>query len=150
MEADDYDAAERLLRVAQTFVADQTGTPVAIAVATRAPEIPDFLAFHYNKSARDAAATLASNPKDPAANLAMGRFQALIRGDWDRGLRLLARGSDAGWKTLAQTDLDGPPNGRARKIADAYATYTHLDRVRAGRPRQPLLSSPLLVFASGP
>ncbi len=122
VEADDYDAAERASSGwPQTFVADQTGTPVAIAVATRAPEI-DFLAFHYNKSARDAAATLASNPKDPAANLAMGRFQALIRGDWDRGLRLLARGSDAGWKTLAQTDLDGPPNGQeAGKIADAYA-----------------------------
>jgi hypothetical protein len=102
VEADEYGAAERLIQVAKTFVADQAGQPIATAVENRAREV-EFLAFHYNKSARDAAATLSSNPNDPAANLAMGRFQALIRGDWDRGVRLLARSNDAGLKLLAQT-----------------------------------------------
>ncbi len=43
--------------------------------------------------ARAASATLAGNPDDPAANLALGRFLCLAKGDWDKGLPLLAKGN---------------------------------------------------------
>ncbi len=48
-----------------------------------------------------AAATLRQNADDPAANLAVGRFLALSKGDWLRGLPLLAKGADATLRALA-------------------------------------------------
>jgi hypothetical protein len=39
--------------------------------------------------------TLASKPDDPAANLAVGRWNCLHLGDWDKGIPQLAKSSDA-------------------------------------------------------
>jgi hypothetical protein len=59
----------------------------------------------------DAAAalkTLEANPADPDANLAVGRYVCFRRGDWQKGLPMLARGSDAALKGLAIEELKNP------------------------------------------
>jgi hypothetical protein len=53
-----------------------------------------------------ATATLAKNPKDPEANFTVGKYQCLIRGDWDAGLPMLAQGSDADLKAIARRELE--------------------------------------------
>ncbi|MGI6418556.1 MAG: hypothetical protein ACOX1P_23150 [Thermoguttaceae bacterium] len=50
---------------------------------------------------------LKAEPDDPASNLAAGRYFCLVREDWDRGLPLLARGSDESLKEAAAADLAG-------------------------------------------
>jgi hypothetical protein len=51
--------------------------------------------------------TLTSDPADPTTNLNVGEFNCFIKGDWDKGLPMLAMGSDAGLKTLAAKELAG-------------------------------------------
>ena len=48
---------------------------------------------------------LKTTPDDPDANLAVGRWQCFERNDWDQGLPLLAKSSDATLKSLSQQEL---------------------------------------------
>ncbi len=45
---------------------------------------------------------------DPAANLKVGRYYCLVRGEWDKGLPLLAKGNDPQLKELADAELRQP------------------------------------------
>lgn len=64
---------------------------------------------------------LKSTPDDPAANLAVGRFFCLMKGDWDHGLPMLAKGSDLSLKVLAEADLAKPTGGVAAcELADKW------------------------------
>ena len=56
------------------------------------------------KRLRNWAATF---PSHPAANLAAGRFLCLVKGDWARGVSMLALGSDPELKETAIKDLKG-------------------------------------------
>ncbi|MGD0089789.1 MAG: hypothetical protein ABSE73_07700 [Planctomycetota bacterium] len=67
---------------------------------------------------------LAANPDDPEANLAVGRFACFAKGDWDKGLPLLLKGSDAALKALAEKDLAKPAAAAdAAALGDAWADY---------------------------
>ena len=61
---------------------------------------------------RDALVVLENDPTNPAANLAAGRHLCLVQGDWDRGLPMLALGSDAELKAAATKDLAGAARPR--------------------------------------
>jgi WD40 repeat protein len=63
---------------------------------------------------RPAAEKLRRDPRDPAANLAMGRYYCLVKGNWARGLPLLALGADADLKELARRDLAAPVKAAER------------------------------------
>jgi beta-glucosidase len=60
------------------------------------------------ENVENAMATLTTNPADPDANLAVGRYHCFRKGDWDKGLPMLAQGSDASLKELATADLRKP------------------------------------------
>ncbi len=45
---------------------------------------------------------------DPKANLMIGQELCFGQGDWDSGLKLMARGSDADLRSLAEKDLASP------------------------------------------
>jgi len=53
-------------------------------------------------------ATLAQTPTDAAANAVLGRYVCFVRGDWQRGLPLLAQGNDAALKAAAEEELRDP------------------------------------------
>jgi formylglycine-generating enzyme required for sulfatase activity len=61
-----------------------------------------------------AQAALAANPNDEEAKLVVGRQLCFGKGDWEKGLPMLAHGSDEALRTLAQQDLaaqgSGPSN----------------------------------------
>ena len=59
-------------------------------------------------------AALKANPNDPEANLTVGLFHCVDKGDWHTGLPLFARGSDASLKALAEAELKAPTNPAAR------------------------------------
>ncbi len=48
--------------------------------------------------------TLATNPQDPAANEAAGRYLIVVRQDWDRGIKRLMLSGDATLRTVATDD----------------------------------------------
>ena len=56
---------------------------------------------------RQALAVMENDPAEPAANLAAGRYLCLVKGDWKRGVPMLALGSDAALKAVALMELRG-------------------------------------------
>ncbi len=58
---------------------------------------------------QEARAALAKDPKDPKASLVLGQYLCFSKGDWEEGLSLLAQGSDASLKGLAERELTSPP-----------------------------------------
>jgi hypothetical protein len=71
----------------------------------------------------EAATVLVERPDDADATLALGKFHALVRGDWDRALAMLARGSDLKLKALALADLATPGDAATTlALATGYAS----------------------------
>jgi hypothetical protein len=96
----DYERAKRLLAAA-TVVSRKTRDPVLIKqVRQRSKSIADAQA--QDAKMAEFAAILKTSPDDPAANLKMGRYLCLIKGDWKRGLPMLAQSNDNALKALAQ------------------------------------------------
>jgi hypothetical protein len=70
---------------------------------------------------RAAWVVLDKNPTEPAANLAAGRYLCFVKGDWDRGVPMLALGSDAKLKDVAVKDLRGANSAEEQAaIGDAW------------------------------
>jgi hypothetical protein len=59
-------------------------------------------------------AVFAEKPDDPDACASVGRFRCFFSGAWDQGLPLLARGSAAALKALAEKELAAPKDGEAQ------------------------------------
>ncbi len=74
--------------------------------------------------AQQALAALAGGPDDPAANLTVGKFLCLVKGDWARGLPLLATGGSDPAAALASRDLAGAATADAKlATGDAWRAY---------------------------
>lgn len=86
-----------------------------------------------------ARAVLQDAPADPGANLAVGRYECFVKGDWDAGLAHLAKGRDTGLAALAHEDLKAPEEDAARlKLGDAWwdKSKSWGAAFRARRPRR--------------
>lgn len=57
---------------------------------------------------------LSKSPGDPDANAYVGRFVCAVARDWERGLPMLARGSDAAYQLAARAELSGASSRHAR------------------------------------
>ncbi|MBI3409675.1 MAG: WD40 repeat domain-containing protein [Planctomycetes bacterium] len=67
---------------------------------------------------------LAKNADDAEANTEMGKYQGLLKGNWDLGLPLLSKGADAKLKALAAGDLAEPK--ASAKQAELAAMWQEL------------------------
>lgn len=77
----------------------------------------------YTKVAKDLE-TLKATPNDPAANLAVGTWHAFYKGDWARGLPLLAKGSETGMKTFVSVELDKNATAEGMlSVAEGWWTF---------------------------
>jgi hypothetical protein len=100
---DDYDTAINLVEMAVNEARKARDTEHLKHVVGRSKEVEELSkAFREVKRAAD---KLEEDPTDPDANLAVGRYRCLVKGDWDNGLPMLALGSDAVLKDLAVTEL---------------------------------------------
>ena len=75
--------------------------------------------------ATEALATLENNPDDPDANLIAGRFLCFLKGEWEQGLPMLAKGSDAELKAMANSEFADRPDALA--LGDSWWSFS--DRV---------------------
>ena len=66
---------------------------------------------------------LKTEPDDPDACLAVGRWYCFQQGDWDEGLKLLAKGSDDALKSLAAEELASKPAKAEDKVARGDAWW---------------------------
>ena len=66
---------------------------------------------------------LAADPADADANLAVGRWHCFIKGNWETGLPLLAKGKDPDLSAVAKQDLAAPKDPKAQmNLGDAWWT----------------------------
>ena len=111
-EAEDYASAQRVCAALLPTTGSNAGLREEVQRRQRdltaAREAAERAARHVEK--------LKSWPYDPVANLEVGRYLCFFRGDWNGGLPALARGKDAGLKTLADKEIAGA------KTADAQAS----------------------------
>ncbi len=132
---DDYEAASRLVRLAQAAARKTADVPLGRQLADLARRVQD-LAKAY-EALRPALATLEQRAADPAANLAVGRYYCLVKGDWDRGLPMLALGSDEALRGPALAELRGPA-GADEQVALADTWWDLAQRFAAGEKRHVL------------
>jgi hypothetical protein len=115
--ADRYEAAGKLLDVVRP-AAPKANTPGLVQrVEERARQVRA-VADEFAKVA-DAARALEANASDPSASLALGKFRALVKGDWAGGLALLKQSADPQLAGLA--DKEASANGMDKaEAADAW------------------------------
>lgn len=75
-------------------------------------------------AAKDALAVLKETPKDPAASAAVGKYLCFFKGEWDRGLPMLAIGNDPNLQLMAKTEIARvTTSDRMINLADAWFDY---------------------------
>jgi hypothetical protein len=104
VEADSFPAAERLAKIAQTN-ADRAGDKI---ISNQVPGLmKDFAALRTAyEPVPSALDTLVSQPDDLAANLVVGKYYALDKGDWDSALPRLGICGNQKLGALAKSDLE--------------------------------------------
>jgi formylglycine-generating enzyme required for sulfatase activity len=78
---------------------------------------------HEHEAILRAQERLKTAPDDPDACLAVGRWYCFHQGNWDGGLKLLAKGSDDALKSRAAEELASKPSKAADKVARGDAWW---------------------------
>jgi len=117
--SDDYDSAKRALALASASARKTQNVALITQLASRTREI-DQLKRDF-AGAQSAQEKLKSSPDDAEANLTLGKFYAFGKGDFERGLPYLAKGSDEGIAEAAKSELAKPdkPEGQLA-LADTW------------------------------
>jgi S1-C subfamily serine protease len=119
LAADDFDTADRLVKAGSIVAAKAQANSVMSAFTLRGKEV-DRLRKEFAQFLA-AQTVLENDAKNAAANLTVGRHLCFVKGDWDKGLPLLALGSDAELKMLAEKDKTGPETAAAQfELANAW------------------------------
>ena len=109
VERDDYQAAERILSAALATARKAKAAELVRMLVTRTK------IFEAQRKAFEevggAVALLRKEPGNPDANLLVGRYYCLEKGQWSRGLPHLALGSEKSLSGLAGRDLAAPNSG---------------------------------------
>jgi hypothetical protein len=127
VQARQFDTAARLGELATVEAGKAREPKLFVRAHVAARESKNLLARSRQYEAAKAA--LRKNPADAEANLAAGRYECLVQGDWNSGLRKLALSSDTPLGDMAKKDLANPGNVNAqaavgdgwRKLADDEA-----------------------------
>jgi hypothetical protein len=102
MAKDNYPLALRVITQADTTTRKVNFLPLVTLVAARR-RLVEQLGQEYHMLG-EALTNLRTNPEDSSANLAVGRFYCFLKGDWARGLPMLAKSSDPRLQSLAEND----------------------------------------------
>ncbi|HUT88234.1 MAG TPA: CARDB domain-containing protein [Thermoguttaceae bacterium] len=132
---DDFEAAGRFGQIAEDLAKRGRDYSLAKEVIARMEKLDEIRQAHaeYQK----AQARLDESPTDAEANLAAGRYLCLSRGDWDRGIPMLALGGDPALKVPAVKELVGADSPDAQvALGDAWWDVA---QSREGRERDGFL-----------
>ncbi len=108
-----FDLSLKFLGEADRIAKGTKNAALSSRAAARTTEMKEVQA-EYAK-ARAAFKTIEDGKtEDPDANLLVGKYLAMAKGDWDLGLSYLAKGSDKPIKALAEKDAADPKDAAAR------------------------------------
>ena len=117
--ADKFDLAEQLQAIALRAARKCGDTALVKRLQRRGKDLQriceDFAAT------ANAQAALEKDRDDAAASLTVGKFYCFSKGDWEKGLPLLARGADAALKSVAEKEQANPNTADERlALADQW------------------------------
>jgi hypothetical protein len=117
--ADNHELALRLVSVAVDTARKARLTALSNRAEARRKEV---LALQKEfDEVKEARAKLRETPDDPDASLALGKYLCLVKGDWKKGLPLLAQGSDKALKAIAEQERDNPAEAEAQvRVGDGW------------------------------
>lgn len=131
VERDNYDLATALGQVADDAARKSKDLPLVLTVQRERKWIA---ATKQNYQAlKPFVDRLEKDPTDAEANLEVGKYLCYLKGDWERGLYLLAQSNDAKMRLLAQRDLSKPEAAKEQiEVGDAWwdVAGTHTDQVK--------------------
>jgi len=116
---DDFEAAGKLGAIARDSATKARKYTLRKEIVARLKVIDEAKAAYaeYQK----AVARLDESPTDPDANLAAGRYLCLVKGDWEKGVAMLALGSDEALEAVARRELEGASSaGEKVALGDAW------------------------------
>jgi hypothetical protein len=120
VEADNYDAAVRLLKVAENAARKARSTNLTTTAQNRRKDME--LVQKEAERLKKYFKALEKDPEDQDATVEVGKFHCLLKGNWERGLPLLARQkADEKLRDLAKKDLAAPtqPNDQV-EVGDGW------------------------------
>jgi hypothetical protein len=116
---EDYDAALRYAKLATGAVRRSKDPQFNRELVAREHEI-EKLRSRY-AAVEKAMTTLGNDANNPSANLTLGSWYCFVKGDWDKGLPNLAKGSRDDLAALAKRELPKPTGAREQvALADAW------------------------------
>ncbi|MGA2064245.1 MAG: trypsin-like peptidase domain-containing protein [Thermoguttaceae bacterium] len=110
--ADRFDAAEELHGIALRAARKAGDGEIVKRLQHRGKDLERYRAAY--DVIQDWRAAIRKDPNDPAANTALGKYYCLSKRDWEQGLPMLARGSDAELKSAAEKDQANPESPEDR------------------------------------
>lgn len=159
LQADSYDAASQLAKAGFSFATKVMATkgrdPQMIREASDLSEaIPWYKEQH--DLALQAEKALAQDPANAKAAQFLGKYYALVKEQWDRGLPLLLKGADAPLKALAEAEQAARRSATAEemvKLADQWveaAPSLEASHERSARHRALYWYEAALPYVGGP
>ncbi len=123
MLLENFESADRASATGSLAARKSKYIPILATLETKAKQCGELRSrFEQAKKARE---TLSNNSEDPAAKLALGQYLCIVKGDWDSGLALLAKGSDPDLRAAAERDLSGPTQADSRaELGDKWFTLS--------------------------
>lgn len=123
--ADEYDAAEKLAAIGKLFAGRSRDAALVARAQTLAHNADEvraaFMALHHKRGPH-------ANP-EPADTTAEGKFLCFMKGQWNRGLPLLASGRDSNLQRLAAEELSKPTDGqRIVQLAGQWLNLSQRER----------------------
>jgi hypothetical protein len=109
---DTFEEATQLGAIAASAARDSKNRELLTQISDRNRDVAE-LAEVY-KQVKPAFEKLKQNHADPEANQAAGKYLCLVKGDWDKGIPLLASGNDEALKALAKREIDETGDARAQ------------------------------------
>ncbi len=124
------DKSEREKRVADTQSVLDTIKSTQSALAECAKTLQK--AQREREAVQAARERLKTAPDDAEACLTIGRWYCFTQRNWDKGLKFLAKGSDAALKALAAEELASKPANADQRVARGDAWWDAAEKARGG------------------
>ena len=125
LAAEDFSTAARILSLARPAAASD---PALASIVQKRIQTVETLRTAHDRFAQQLQ-KLKTSPDDPAANLAVGSYLCFSKGEWEKGLPMLAKGSDANLKQLADLDMSRPTSAEdVIRLATAGGTLARNSR----------------------
>lgn len=133
--ADRFDKAQEILKTARDAAKDSKTMDLLKQMNVRAKQVE--AASRAYEQVKPALEVLEEKPADPKANLAAGKYLCFIKGDWERGVAMLALGSDESLGKVARRDLEGTTDPqRQAALGDAWWKLVENETAAAKRQIQ--------------